>query len=39
MILAGVLGPLAYWRAWRRREEAPPPSLVSRRSSSDVERI
>ena len=28
MILAGVLGPLVYWRAWRLREELPEPPLV-----------
>jgi hypothetical protein len=38
MILPGALGPLAYWWAWRRREEAPPPSLVDRPGTPDVER-
>ena len=37
LILAGVLGPLAYWRAWLRRQEAPPPSLVARPDSPAVE--
>ena len=37
MILAGVLGPLAYWLAWLRREEASPPSLVARPGPPDVE--
>ncbi len=38
MILAGVLGPLAYWRAWRRREEVPLPPLADRPGSPVAER-
>ncbi len=38
MILPGVLGPMAYWWAWSRREDVPPTSLETRRDTPEAEK-